>query len=121
MAFTTEGTRKFFSAMADSEGITVRYDKDVRSPHSMRDGSVVLPPPSLHNEEDWEGMAHKEASYLYPENRYLFNGFDHLRPEDAKSPEEAESIAKQKMIGQVSFSLHVITPQLRLSTASVPK
>ena len=99
--FTADSTRKFFTALSSSSGVKVEYKLGLKKPIALRSGRVMLPPPTIDNEDDWAGMAHKEASYLYPENKYLFTATEGLDPDSTSSPEEAQQIATQKAVGQI--------------------
>jgi len=71
--FNSEATRKFFSTLTESEGIKVQYERHTAEPRSYQGGKVVLPYPDEMTIDQWEGMAHKEVSYLYGENQWLLD------------------------------------------------
>ena len=69
--FNSEATKKFFSSMAKTDGISVEYDERTMEPRSYKGNKVILPTPNELTSEVWEGMAHKEVSFLYKENQWL--------------------------------------------------
>lgn len=102
MLFSADSTRRHFTALAKgTRDVKVSYDSTITTPISLRNGSIVLPPPTIHNQEEWTGQAHSEASYLFEDTRFLLGALDSLAADDGDSPEQTQAKDLRRSVGLV--------------------
>ncbi len=107
LLFKAEATKGFLeSFIKDRDGrVNVVYEQ-IEEPVATKDGSnysLVLPPPSVDNEEEWHGKSHKELSYLVPENQFLFDAQNRYKkgsPHHLAASVIADNIAERRDFGE---------------------
>jgi hypothetical protein len=71
-----EAQRKFFTTLADKEGISVKWSTEPVTPHCALSGkswTIVLNTPSLATVDRWQGEAHHEVSHVFEEVRFCYD------------------------------------------------
>jgi hypothetical protein len=77
-----EAQRKFFTTLADKEGISVKWSTEPVTPHCALVGKswqIVLNTPSLATIGTWQGEAHHEISHVFEEVRFCYDVIPALR------------------------------------------
>lgn len=110
--FKQEATKGFLETFAKAQGnIHVSYDH-IPEPVATEQGNLILPPPSIENEEQWHGQTHRELSYLTKENKFLWRAqriYKEGTPHHLAASIIADHIAERRDYGEFAGRSRYLT------------